>query len=113
MKHNIAITTIVLLIVNLFAGFLFTGYRPFNIAFTSLIIVITGVLLYLLCVIKLKDAFVVALSVLFILGGIIGFILGIISPNRFQNNSVLLVSVLLLAVEVLTMIICSTISTKV
>ena len=113
MKNAVIVTTAVLLVLNIIAGLVFSSFRPFNVVFTSLIIVITGLLLYLLRVVRMKDAFAISLSFLFIFLGIVEYIMGALSPDRFQNNSVLFVSILLIAAEALIIYICSSISKRV
>ena len=107
MKKTVLIATLVLLVVNLLAGLILSGFKPFNIVFTSLVIIITGTLIYLLRIVPMKDAFVVSLSFLFAFFGLIEYILGLLSPERFQDNGFLLGTVCLLAIEGIIMTICS------
>lgn len=107
MKKSVIVVTIVLLAVNLLAGLLLSGFESFNIVFTSIVIALTGGLVYLLRLVPMKDAFVVSLSFLFILLGLVEYILGILSPDRFEDNGFLLGTVFLLAIEGILLTICS------
>lgn len=112
MKKSVIVVTFVLLAVNLLAGLLLSGFKPFNIVFTCVIIALTGGFIYLLRMVPMKDAFVISLSFLFIFFGLTEFILGILSPNRFQDNGFLLGTILLLAIEGILLTICSVTSKK-
>ena len=107
MKKTVVIVTIILLVVNLLAGLMLSGYKPFNVAFTSAIIVLTGSLIYLLQVVPMKNAFMVSLSFLFLFVGGIEFVLGLLSPKQFQDNGYILGAICLLAIEGLFVTICS------
>lgn len=106
MKKTILITGIILFAVNALCGFLLSGYENFNLAFTSIVIAVTTLLLYLLRTITLKDGFVPGLGFMIALFGIICYILGLISPNKVQDNGYVITSVVLLAIEVITLIMC-------
>ena len=112
MKKSVIVVTIVLLAVNLLAGLMLSGFKPFNIVFTCVVIALTGGVIYLLRMVPMKDAFVISLSFLFIFFGLVEYLLGILSPNRFQDNGFLLGAVMLLALEGIIMAICSIISKK-
>ena len=101
MKRTIVIITALLFALNLLAGLIFSGFKPFNVAYSSVVILITGVLLFLLYRVGLKDAFAISLSFLFLILGLAEYILGLSSPARFQNNTVLFATVILLFLEVI------------
>lgn len=107
MKKTVLIVSLVLLVVNLLAGLILSGFKPFNIAFTSIVIVLTGALIYLLRLVPMKDAFVASLSFLFAFAGLIEYILGLLSPERLQDNGFILGAVCLFAVEGIFLAICS------
>ena len=107
MKKTVIIATTILLVVNLLAGLMLSGFKPFNVTFTSVIIILTGALIYLLRSIPMKDAFVISLSFLFVFIGLIEYILGVLSPESFKNNGFLLGTICLLALECIVLTICS------
>jgi len=98
------------LLVNILCGFLISSYEPFNIGFSSLVILITGGLIYLLQSIKMKDAFVVSLSFLFTILGITEFILTVISPKHIQNNGYIITTIALFVIQTIILIICNSVS---
>ena len=96
-----------MLAVNLLAGLLLSAYEPFNICFTSIVIIATTILICLLDTIRLKTAFAISLSGLFLVGGLAGFILGCVSPSQIQDNGCIIAAALGLAVEIAILLICN------
>ena len=107
MKSIFPITGLVLFAANGLFGLLLSGYDNFNLAFTSIVIAVTTLLLYLTTTIKMKDGFIVGLSFLFALFGIIEYILGLVSPQEVQDNGYIIASFVLVAIEIITLIICN------
>ena len=107
MKNTTIIITTILLVLNLLFGLLLSAYKPFNVGFTSIMILITGALVYLLQVIKLKDAFAISLSFIFSFMGAIEYILGILSPQHIEDNGFVIATIVMLACEVVILIICN------
>ena len=103
----------VLLVLNVIIGLLLTSYATFNMILTSGIIVISIALIEILKHIKLKDAFRISLSALFALFLIINFILGILSPERFQDNGYIIAILIIIAFELLVLMTTSFVSNKV
>lgn len=112
MKKTTLIITAILFVMNLLFGLLLSAYKPFNVCFTSTVLIIIGIFMILLQSIRLKDAFAISLAFLFGFFGIVEFILGILSPNRFRDNGCLIVSVILFVIEVVLLIICNRFSLK-
>ena len=106
MKTVILTTGTVLFAVNGLFGLLLSGYDNFNLAFTSIVIAVTTLLLYLLRTIKLKDGFIPGLGLMIALFGIICYILGLVSHNEVQDNGYIIASIVLLAIEVIALVIC-------
>ena len=103
----------VLLVLNVIIGLLLTSYATFNMILTSGIIVISIALIEILKHIKLKDVFRISLSALFALFLIINFILGILSPERFQDNGYIIAILIIIAFELLVLMTTSFVSNKV
>ena len=112
MKKLTIIIAAILLAVNLLAGLLLSVYKPFNICFTSIVIIATTVLICLLDTIQMKTAFAISLSGLFTFGGFVGFILGCVSPSQIEDNGCIIAAVLGFAVEVGILLICNYTSKK-
>lgn len=106
MKTVILTTGTILFAVNGIFGLLLSGYDNFNLVFTSIVIVVTTLLLYLLRTITLKDGFVPGLGLMTALFGIICYILGLVSPDKVQDNGYVIASMVLLAIEIITLVIC-------
>ena len=113
MKKLTVIIAAILLAVNLLAGLLLSAYEPFNICFTSIVIIVTAVLICLLDTIQMKTAFAISLSGLFLVGGLAGFILGCVSPSQIQDNGCIIAAVLGFAVEIAILLICNFTSQKI
>lgn len=107
MKKLTIIIATILLAVNLLAGLLLSAYEPFNICFTSIVIIATTILICLLDTIRLKTAFAISLSGLFLVGGLAGFILGCVSPSQIQDNGCIIAAALGFAVEIAILLICN------
>lgn len=106
MKTVFLTTGTILFAANGLFGLLLSGYEDFNLVFTSIVIAVTTLLLYLLQTITLKDGLVPGLGFMFALFGIVGYILGLISPSEVQDNGYVIASVVLLAIEAISLIMC-------
>lgn len=113
MKRIIILSSTVLLVANLLFGLILSFYGGYNVAMSSFVIVGTGVLLYLIHTINLKEAYRVSLTLLFAIAGCLEFLLSLISPNRFTDNWWLIVVILLMAFEAIMLILTNTISNKI
>lgn len=113
MKKIIILSCMVLLIANLLLGAILSFYGGCNVAFSSAVIVVTGILMYLTDTIHLKDGYKVSLMFLFSIAGALEFILSLIAPNRITDNWWLILVIALIAIEVIMLIITNTISNKI
>lgn len=112
MKKLIVISGIILLVANLSFGLILTKYPMFNVGVNSAVIIATMVFLYVLQVIRMKDAFVISQSFLFLFLGIVMFILGCFAPQRFADNWCLMVIILLIVFEGILLLITNLMSNK-
>lgn len=101
------------LALNLLFGVLLSGYSWFNVGFTSIVIILTTLLIYLLKALPMKDGFVIGLSFFFLLLGIVEFILGLVSRPTVSDNGLVIAAILMIAIEAALLIICSSISKRV
>ncbi len=113
MKRIIILSSSVLLVANILLGLILSFYGGCNVVLSSLVIIGTGLLLYLIQTIKLKDAYKVSLTFLFTIAGCLELILSLISPNRFIDNWWLIIVIILMAFEAIILIVTNTISTKI
>ncbi len=113
MKKIIILSSIVLLVANLLFGLILSFYGGCNVAMSSFVIVGTGLLLYLIHSINLKDGYKVSLTFLFTIVGCLEFVLSLIAPNRFTDNWWLIIVILLMVFEAIMLIVTSAISNKI
>lgn len=112
MKKLIIVSSIILLVVNMLFGLMLTKYTLFNVGVNSAVIVVTMAFLYILQVIKTKDAFAISLSFLFLFLGLVELILGCFAPQRFDDNWYLIIVILLIAFEGILLLITNLMSDK-
>ena len=113
MKKVIILSCMVLLIANLLCGAILSSYGSCNVALSSSVILVTGILLFLTDTINLKDGYKVSLMLLFAIVGVLEFILSLIAPNRFTDNWWLILVIGLMAAEAILLIITNTVSNKI
>lgn len=101
------------LALNLMFGFLLSSYEPFNVGFTSVVIVLTTLLIYLLRVVPMKDGYVIGLGFFFLFLGVVAFILGLLSPPSIIDNGFVIAAIIMIAIEVGIFLICSSISKRI
>ena len=99
MKNITLITGIILLVANLLFGTILSRYESFNMWLNCGVIAATTALLYLLKIIRLKDGFYISLYMLFSVLGFIIFILGLLTPQKYEDNGYLVAIVLIVVVE--------------
>lgn len=113
MKNLTLIIGGVALILNLLFGFLLSDFEAFNVGFTSVVIVLNTVLIWLLRVVPMKDGFVIGIGFLFLFLGIVEYVLGLYSDPQFTDNGILITAILLAAFEAVILLICCSISKRV
>ena len=101
-----------LFLANLIIGLLVTAYTPFNLCFTSAVIVITTLLLYLVQRVGLKDGFVVGLYSLYLFLGIVELILGVVAIDSIQDNECVVATIILIALQIISLVACKVVSNK-
>lgn len=102
----------ILLAVNILAGLLLSAFEPFNVAFTSMVIIVTTLLIHLLNTMRMKDGFLISLPFIFGFVGFIQYILGIISEPHLQDNGYIIAAVVMAVFEFIILLICNKISKK-
>lgn len=107
MKSTILSIGGILIAVNLFLGMLLSAYGSFNMWFNTIVIAVSTVMLFLVQVMKLKDAFKVSLTILLPISCFIKLIFGCISPNRIEDNWCIVVCVIGTIAEILMIMIFS------
>lgn len=107
MNKLVIIISTCFLAVNILAGLIVSVYEPFNLCFSSGAIVVTAILLCLLNMVQLKDAFRISLAFLFSFCGLVEFVLGCSCYPSFTDNGCLIAALLVLVGEVAILLICS------
>ena len=113
MKHLNLIIGFIILVLNALLGLLISSYSNFNILLTSGIIVISFAMIEVLKYIKLKDAFRISLITIFASLFVVQFILGVISPSRFQDNGCIIAILIIIALELIALLTNTFISQKI
>lgn len=113
MDKIITISAVALLVVNVLFGAILSCYGGFNVAVSSVVIVITAATLWAINHMTLKDAFKVSLTLLFALAGAIEFLVSLFMPSRFTDNWGLIAVILFLLAQGLMLLVCNVVSNKV
>lgn len=101
------------LVINILCGLIISSYSIYNCGITSGIIILNALLLLLVSEITLKDGFRISLNVLFPLMALVEFIAGLFSPEKFQDNGILVFILVALLLEGVIIIITNHISKNV
>lgn len=113
MKKTILFSTIAVLVVNILAGLLLSGYHTFNVVATSVVVVLTAALMYITECITMKDAFRVSLPFTFAILGVIMFLLMLFSNHQLQDNGSVIVSLVILMIEAVILYIMHRVSKQI
>ena len=99
MKKIIIFTTLALIAANGLAGLLISSYQPFNAIATSIALLLTGILLYTVARIPLKDAFHVSFVFIISFIGIVLYLLMLFAKPQLHDNWCVIIGAVLLVVE--------------
>lgn len=98
--------------INLLAGAIFSGYERFNLVFTSVVLLVNLAFLCTLCKNFLKDAFKISLTFLFVVSGVVEFVLAALSPAVFSDNVYVMSVATIVAIQLLLLVITYLFSIK-
>ena len=110
MKKTFLIIGLLILLANIAIGLIVSSYSIFNMCASSLVIVANTLLLAFIAKSKIKDAFKIPLTLLFVLLGIIQFVLAILSPEQYKDNWYLIAIIILVIIESIFIVISSVFS---
>lgn len=113
MKRTILLISIIALILNIVLGLLITKYIKFNVCLNSIVIALTTVLILIIGSLKLKGGFYASLVSIFVLFGIIAFILGFFSNGEVKDNWVIIADLIILVISIILIFTAYYISEKV
>ena len=115
MKILSPIFYIVLLVINLIAGFILSAYPTFNMAFNSVVFLITMFFALWINGSHIHSAFKISLSFILPLFALIEFVLGCFAPAHIHDNWAIILVLSLMVFEwvaIYTVIKCSEKSAK-
>ena len=101
MKQLILIIGAIVLILNILLGAIISNYDLFNVCLNCVVIILNATLIYILNVIKLKDAFRISLSLFFSMAFLLEFVLGLFASSGFKDNWYLIVGIIILSFEII------------
>ena len=110
MKTIILSTGILLTCLNAILGILIFNNPMVNLVTTSFVIICNTILFYNLCISKIRDAYKISLSLLFLLLGIIEFVCGHLMPFQLKDNKYMTFIVIAIVFKTLLFMITRTIS---
>lgn len=94
----------ILVAVNLLFGLLLSSYSSFNMWFTTVVLILTTIFVYVVNATRINDAAKVAFSILLPLSGGIKLVLGIVSPERIEDNWCVIGCVVLTGIEIVMIV---------
>ena len=112
MKRLVVLITIILLVVNLVLGVVLSAYQTTNVLLNSSVILLTGIMLWILSTLRLKDAFKYSLSLLFGIIGCSEYVLGFFAPSDWHNNWFAIVVIAVVSVEIIILLLVNYVSNK-
>lgn len=112
MKRLIILTTIILLVVNGLFGLIISAYQSTNVYLNSVVILLGGIVLWAVTSTQLKDAYKISLTSLFVIVGIIEFVLGLFAPTEWSNNWFVILLIAVLAVENIIILLTNFVTNK-
>lgn len=105
MKRIIIIIGIVMLILNLLVGLIFSYYKPFNNGINSGVIILNSLFVYSLWVARLKTAFRISLSFLFCIFAVIEYFIALFMSESWKDNINLVFILVMLVSQIILFII--------
>ena len=110
MKSVILYIGALCLVVNVLCCMLLSCYHAFNCLLTSGVILLNMIIMYLVSVITLKDAFRISLNVLFPLFFIAEFVCGLFAFEHWKDNAYIIAMAFAILIEGVILIITNNIS---
>lgn len=105
MKKLIIISVISLIVLNVVAKLIFTGYELFNMILVTSSILSSGVLMYCLYAGKINDAYRIGLSFLYFFTLPVKAIISFLSPSMIENNYYFPVFISIILIETIFLLI--------
>lgn len=93
----------ILLVLNVVTGIILSSYQWQNVLLSTLAIILTAVLICLSATMPLKGGFKVSLVFIFMITGVIEFVLGVVSKHVIQDNWTAIIALVLFAFEIIAL----------
>ncbi len=110
MKSIVLYIGLLCLVINAICGLVLSSYSSFNCLLTSDTIIINMVLMYLVAVLALKDAYRISVNVLFPLLFMAEFVCGLFSPEQWKDNWFIIFMAVAVLIEGIILIVTNHIS---
>ena len=112
MKNLILIIGSLLIALNTFSGFIFSGYQPLNYWLANLSIALTTAIIYIVAYSKMANGFKIGLTTIFPFTGVVRYVCLIPMPSVFENNVYIIVAASIFLFEVVCVTVASFASRK-
>lgn len=93
-------------------GIIISAYQPTNVYLNSAVILLSGIVLWIVSSISLKDAFRISLTFIFGLLGVGEYILGFFAPSELSNNWFAILMIAILAIESIILFLTNFVTNK-
>ena len=112
MKKSIILIGAILAVVNLLLGLIISTYDYFNLAISTIVIVLTAIILLAINVrLRLKDGYKVSLNIIIPIIGIAQYLFALFMPNHITDNWEFIAIILFSVIEVILCIAANSVST--
>lgn len=99
MKYPFLVLTLLALVLNGLAYLVFDGYQALNAVLSSALLAVNGLLLTIVMLSRIKDAFKVSLGILFPVAAFISFVLALFVDGNAKNDGCFFASIAILVVQ--------------
>lgn len=113
MKNIILIIGSALLVMNMLLGLVISAYSPFNMWLNCVVVIINTILVYLVSIVKLKEAFRISMFLLFQILGFVEFLCVFFVAPKWDDNPLIILVLIMLFVQTLLLVMTNYVSKKV
>lgn len=113
MKNIILIIGSALLVMNMLLGLVISAYSPFNMWLNCVVVIINTILVYLVSIVKLKEAFRISMFLLFQILGFVEFLCGFFVAPKWDDNPLIILVLIMLFVQTFLLVMTNYVSKKV
>lgn len=112
MKNSILVVGMSLVILNTLIGLILRDYSNFNLLFADLSIILSTVFLYFLFNSSISDGFKIGVGFFTVFIGLGKFLCAVFSPQKMENNILLIIFISLVFVEFSVVLLAKLMSKK-